>query len=203
MGRRGWAGSPPVDDDEARRLIVDAAIRCVETYGAERTTLSDVATELGVIRKTVYRYYATTEELFTAVSEVAMEGFVARLERATSHIVDPHDLLVESLAYCVEKLPDEPLLMLLLVSGHTSAFNRQILAPRSIERSRTILLQRRVDWAALGYDNRTLDELVEYLLRIIQSMILTPPDPPRRGKALRTYLRRWVGPSLRMESARA
>ena len=42
----------------------------------------------------------------------------------------------------------------------------------------------------------TVDELVEFLLRIIQSMVVAPPEAPRSGAELRAYLRRWVGPAI-------
>ena len=50
-----------------------------------------------------------------------------------------------------------------------------------------------VDWAGLGFTDADLDELAEHLLRIIQSFVIDPGRPPRRGEELRDYLRRWVG----------
>jgi hypothetical protein len=44
--------------------------------------------------------------------------------------------------------------------------------------------------------HRTIDELVEFLLRIIQSVVIAPHDPPRSGAELRAYLHRWIGPAL-------
>ena len=68
-----------------------------------------------------------------------------------------------------------------------------------------------VDWAGLGYSDADLDELVEHLLRIIQSFVIDPGRPPRQGAELRGYLRRWVGaaiqpsaePTIRPPSAEA
>jgi len=71
-----------------------------------------------------------------------------------------------------------------------------MLTPNEIARSRAILQHTHIDWAALGYDEHTLDELVEFLLRIIQSMVIAPPEPPRSSAELRAYLRRWIGPAL-------
>ena len=50
-----------------------------------------------------------------------------------------------------------------------------------IARCRVILQHTHIDWAALGYDEDAIDELVEFLLRMIQSMVIAPPDPPRTG----------------------
>jgi AcrR family transcriptional regulator len=196
MGRKGWAGSPPADDAEARKRIVDAGVRSVEQRGAANTSVADVAADLGITRKTVYRYFAGTGELFTAVSEVAVDRWVAQLEAATAWIEDAQDLLVETVAHIIETLPREPLLSLLLATGHTAVFSEQMLTARSITQARTILLSRQVDWAALGLDEEALDELVEHLIRVIHSMIVVPPDPPRTGDELRAYLRRWAVPTL-------
>ncbi len=197
MGRKGWAGTPPRDDDEARKRIVDAALTCIERRGAGLTTLSGVADSLGITRRTVYRYFATTEDLFSAAAEVALGSLVARIEAATSEIDDAAGQLVEVIAFIVEQLPDEPLLTFLLASDRTNQFSRRMLAPDVIARSRIILRHSRIDWAALGYrTDADLDELVEFLLRIIGSMVIAPAEPVRDSAALRAFLHRWVGPAL-------
>lgn len=48
----------------------------------------------------------------------------------------------------------------------------------------------------MNYSNADIDELVEFLLRIIQSMVIAPAELPRDGRALRAFLHRWVGPAL-------
>jgi hypothetical protein len=63
MKNRGWQGNPPADDAEARERIITAAMRCLDRYGPTKTGLSDVATELGVTRQTVYRYLRTLQSL--------------------------------------------------------------------------------------------------------------------------------------------
>lgn len=196
MGRKGWAGLPPADDAEARKRIIDATLRIVDDRGAADTTLSDVADSLGITRRTVYRYFAGTEELFTAVAEIALNGFVAQIEAITADM-DASTQLIEVVAYIVERLPHEPKLDLLLANDRSNAFSRNMLTPDVIARCRIILQHTHIDWAALGYDDKTIDELVEFLLRNIQSMVIAPLDPPRSRTELRAYLHRWIGPALR------
>jgi len=196
MGRKGWAGEPPADDAEARKRIVEAAVRSVEQRGATGTSVADVAADLGITRKTVYRYFAGTEELFKAVSEIAVDRWVAQLEAATSWIDEPRELLVETVAFIIESLPRDPLLSLLLTTGHTAVFSEQMLTPTSIGLARTILLSSQVDWPSLGLTDTAMDELVEHLIRVTQSLMVVPPDPPRDGPALRAYLRRWAVPPV-------
>ena len=196
MGRKGWAGSPPADDAEARTRIVDAAMRAIERRGPDHATLSDVAEDLGITRRTVYRYFANTDELFLAAADVALSGFVAKVETIIGSFDDVSENIVEIVAYIIERLPDEPMLKLLLENDRSNQFSRQLLRPVVIARCRTIFQHSRIDWNALGYTESALDELVEFLLRMIQSMVVAPPEPPRTGAQLRAYLRRWIGPAL-------
>jgi AcrR family transcriptional regulator len=195
MGRKGWAGAPPADDDEARKRIVDATLRLVDQRGAAQTTVSDVADELGITRRTVYRYFAGTDELFTTVADIALQGFVAEVEKITADM-DVAGQLVEVVAYIIERLPREPQLVLLLANDRSNLFSRAMLGPTAIARCHAMLQATHVRWADLGYDDDTIDELIEFLLRIIQSMVITPPEPPRSKVELRNYLHRWIGPAL-------
>jgi AcrR family transcriptional regulator len=195
MGRKGWAGVPPADDDEARKRIIDTTLRIVDRQGAAQTTVLNVADALGITRRTVYRYFAGTEELFTAVAEVALAGFIAQVENITADMAVTEQL-VEVVAYIIENLPRSPQLVLLLANDRSNSFSRMMLAPNEIARCRTILQHTHIDWAALGYDDATIDELVEFLLRMIQSMVVAPSEPRRSSTELRAFLRRWIGPAL-------
>ena len=195
MGRKGWAGSPPADDVEARKRIVDATLRLVDRRGAAHTTVSDIADALGITRRTVYRYFAGTEELFTAVAEVALGSFVAQIDRLVADM-DVTGQLVEVVAHIIERLPHEPQLVLLLANDRSNMFSRAMLTPDVIIRCRTILQHAQIDWNQLGFDDDTIDELVEFLLRVVQSMVIAPPEPPRSDAELRAYLHRWIGPAL-------
>ncbi|HEX5143577.1 MAG TPA: helix-turn-helix domain-containing protein [Mycobacterium sp.] len=201
MGRRGWRGDPPADDAEARVRIIDAAIRNVERRGARNTTLSDIAADLGVTRPTIYRHFATTDELLDAAAESALGGWTARIGKLTAGITDPTELVVEAIAYLVEWLPQEPLLTLLLETDRGRLVSRRMVLPDAVARSRIMLEHTRIDWAALGYRGSAMDDLVEYLLRMIQSMVVAPSDPPRSPEALRAYLRRWIAPVLAVRPA--
>ncbi|PRC50801.1 TetR family transcriptional regulator, partial [Mycobacterium sp. ITM-2017-0098] len=52
-----------------------------------------------------------------------------------------------------------------------------------------------VDWEAHGYDEVALDQLNEFGLRSIHSLLLDPGSPPHTGAELRTFLASWLGPA--------
>ncbi len=199
MARKGWGGgSPPADDAEARKRIIDTALRLVETRGgAAQTTMSDIADVLGITRRTVYRYFTGTDELFTAAAEAALDGFVTQIDRVVADM-DVTSQLVEVVAYIIERLPpQQPQLALLLANDRSNIFfSRAMLTRDVIARCRAILHHAQIDWDHLGFDDAMIDELIEFLLRIIQSMVIAPPDPPRSAADLRAYLHRWIGPAL-------
>ena len=194
MGRKGWAGSPPADDREARKRIVDAAIASIERRGPQRSTVSDIAADLGITRPTIYRHFASTEDLLAAAAEVALDGWTARIGELTKGMDDAADLLVEAVAYLIERLPEEPLLALLLETDRMRLVSKQMVMPAAVQRSRAMLEHTHIDWTALGFKGTRMNDLVEFLLRMIQSMVIAPPEPPRSGAKLRKYLRQWIGP---------
>lgn len=194
MGRKGWGGAPPADDHEARKRIIDAAIASIERRGPQRTTVSDIAADLGITRPTVYRHFASTEELLAAAAEIALDGWTARIGELTKGMQDAADLLVEAVAFLIERLPEEPLLALLLETDRMRLVSRQMVMPAAVARSRMMLEHTHINWAAIGFSGSRMDDLVEFLLRMIQSMVIAPADPPRVGAKLRGYLRQWIEP---------
>ena len=194
--RHGWGGSPPADEDEARSRIVIAAMCCVDRDGPGEFSLSDVAAELGVIRQTVYRYFSSTDDLFSAVGVEAVKGFIDELVAHLRRRADPADWAIEALATTIERLPDRPYLTLLLATGRSEPFTRGVTSGAAVAVGREIFDRSPVDWAAAGYSRRDVDELIELMLRLIQSMTVDPPTPDRTPKELRRFLRRWIAPAL-------
>jgi AcrR family transcriptional regulator len=190
----GWSGRPPADDDEATRRIIDAARRCIERQGSN-VSLSDVARELNVTRPTVYRYFAGTDELLRAT---AIDAAGAFLDRVASHLArrpgPPAEIVVEGAAYTLEQLRKDPYLGVILGGGRAGVFTDGFTGPAAMELGRAFIERFPVDWDAAGFDAALLDGLVEHMLRIMQSFVIDPGSPPRRGNALRSYLRLWLAP---------
>lgn len=195
MSRRSWAGAPPKDQDEGGRRIIEATARCVERLGSENTTLSAVAEESGVSRRTIYRYFDGIEGLFAAVGSTAMDDFQSRLDVATEGIGDVVTLVVESLAFAIEEVPRDPLLNLLVTSGHLKAYGQIVMSPLVVDYCRRVVVEGKADWSALGYDEAALNDLVVFMQRILQSFLVAP-EPHLDARDLRAFLRRWLGPSV-------
>ena len=194
MRNRGWRGESPSNDAEARERIIAAAMRCLDRYGAMKTGLADVAAELGVTRQTVYRLFPSAEDLFQAVATTAADSFIDRMVARVSDFSDPAEMLVECLAFTVERLHQERHLSALLVRDHTN-LSGQFTSATPSELTRTLLARMPVDWQALGIDQRGQDNIVEIYLRTLQSFVIDP-GPARTPGELRAFIHLWLAPAI-------
>ena len=178
MRTHGWNGAPPASDDEARARIVAATMRCVDRFGA-KTGLADVATELGVTRQTVYRYFANTEELFRATGAAAAEVFTGRLVAHVAALTDPGEIIVEAASFCLDELPNERYLVLLPALGRREAFVESVTSPMAMELGRRMYQRLPIDWHALGYTADDVDGLIELDAAVAAVVPRRPGHPPR------------------------
>jgi AcrR family transcriptional regulator len=199
--RHGWAGDIPLDDTEARDRIIAAARAAIDARGS--VTVSEVAATLGITRQTVYRYFPTLEALLAGTALTAVGDFLDRLAAELQGITDPTDAVVEGIAYTLEQLPHDRYLSLVMQPGKASAFTAGVTSDLAFSFGRSLLHRFSVDWAAAGFRDHDLDELVEFMLRTLQSFILDPGGPTRHGAELRGYLRRWIAPAVRHHSTGA
>lgn len=198
MRAHGWSGQPPVDADEARARILATTRTRLAVEGT--TNISEVAELLGVTRQTVYRYFPTTEDLLNAAATEAVTELEGQLvKHVVDHLArtggDAADAAVEIVAYVYEHLREDPALNRLLAPGRITTTVAGLTTPSAIALGRAWLTSFPVDWVGLSDDAQA--ELVEHLLRTLQSFVLDPGDPARSGADLRAYLQRWMAPALR------
>ncbi|MFI9412798.1 TetR family transcriptional regulator [Nocardia gamkensis] len=196
MRTHGWAGTAPADDTEAVDRILAAARAAIERTGGE-FTMAEIARELGVTRQTVYRYFANADALLAATALAETGRFLDVLAAHLDQISDPAEAVVEGIAYTLERLPEDRYLSLLLTPGRAGTFSAGVTSDAALTFGRAILERMAVDWDHAGIHDARLGELVEHMLRIVQSFVIDPGRPPRRGAELRAYLTTWVAPALR------
>ncbi|OBJ00115.1 transcriptional regulator [Mycobacterium alsense] len=196
MRTHGWQGKPPSSDEDAVARIVAAADRCVRRRGGQ-TTIADVAVELGVSRKTVYRYFPSTTALLRAAATQGTRKFLETMAERLSGIDDVAEAVVEGIVLTVTAVPDEPYLRLLLEEpSHTLL--RSVTSETARRIGQQVLVEHTsIDWERTPIASHMLDELVEWSLRAVHSFMSNPSAPPRDADELRGYLRRWLAPAIR------
>ncbi|MEZ0341593.1 TetR/AcrR family transcriptional regulator [Mycobacterium sp. pV006] len=199
MRTHGWGGATPASDEEAVERILDAASAAIDERGAAMR-VADVARALEVSRQTVYNYFPGNTLVHAVATRSGMR-FIERLKTHVAGVTDPTEALVESFAFTVEWLPGDKPVQLMLANdfGRTST---GVTSDMAKQFGHGILAGLDVDWETLGFDDAAIDDLVEYMLRMLQSFMVDPGSPPRVGAALRVYVRRWLGPVIASEIAR-
>ncbi len=196
MGHHGWGGRPPASAAEARQRIVDATARCIDRHGVAKTTLSDVANELGVTRQTVYRHFDRISDIVGEVAAQGAESFVDQLVAHLQGVGDPAEAVVEGMLFCVRTIPTEPRLSLLLQLGDSGAFGRGATTADAIAYGARMLQRFPVDWGAVGVGEEDLNGLAEIIMRLLTSFLQHPSEPPPEEEQLRALLHRWLAPAL-------
>jgi AcrR family transcriptional regulator len=189
----------PQDDDEAVARIIAATRGAIDERGT--VSVSEVAQALGVTRQTIYRYFPTLEALVGAAALSATGAFLDRLTAQLGSITDPTEAVVEGIAYTFEQIACDRYLSLLFQPGKTNAFTASVTSEVSVSLGRSILERFDVDWTGAGFADGMLDELVEVMLRTLQSLIVDPGRPARSGAKLRRFLADWVAPAVRAHAA--
>jgi AcrR family transcriptional regulator len=196
MGHHGWQGDPPRTEELARERLIDAATRCIARMGVPKTTLSDVAAEVGVTRQTVYRYFPNLTDLLTAVAETGAADFVARMEAHLSSAETPLDVFTESVLFSLREIPKDPRIGILLEADDQSLFGHGVTSAVGVELGSRILRNLSLDWSAFGIDDDELDDLAELMMRLMVSFLQHPPATPRSPDELRAFVGRWLQPAL-------
>lgn len=109
----GWWGSDSalLDDEEARRRLVEATLRCLVQRRDGRIRVEEVALEAGVSRSTVYRYFRGRDDLILAVLLGRIETTMATVLGCLPRRDDASDSLCEIFLGVVTQInsdaPDE------------------------------------------------------------------------------------------------
>jgi AcrR family transcriptional regulator len=188
--RQAWNGSPPLDDDDGRRRLIEVARRCIEEHGYDRATLGEVAERAGVTRQTVYRLFPSSEDLFHTAATLASGGVVERLQQVARAHDHWGEGVCDALAFAIAEVPKDPHLGPLLRGVRAL----RVSAVLEMEVAREVLASLAPGKPPLSKSE--LDDLSELLLRLIHSFFEEPGPRSRDRKALRKLFRRWLLPAL-------
>jgi AcrR family transcriptional regulator len=116
----------PTSTDDARERILAAAERCIDRHGIRKTTMDDVASEVGLSRPSVYRYFADRDDLLIELITRHARALLDRARKSVSRQSSLPDQIVESVIYTAEHARRDPLTRHVIVSDGTSLGRRMI-----------------------------------------------------------------------------
>jgi TetR/AcrR family transcriptional regulator len=107
---RWWGADRAIlDDEEARRRILDAAGRCIVRRGNTQFRMGEVADEAGVSRSTVYRYFPGRDDVLLGLVLTRIDHALAGLVRSLPAPDDPVRSVPEMILARVESVDGNPL----------------------------------------------------------------------------------------------
>ena len=104
-----WAGDSPLPG-AARERLLEASTRCIARDGIDGLSMAAVATDAGVSRPTVYRYFADRRALLEATLFYAGRSLADSLsERLRGH-ASPAEKAIEAMLFVHGEIPRDPVL---------------------------------------------------------------------------------------------
>ena len=193
MSTRGWSGMPPADADEARERLMQAAVRCLQRFGFEKTGVGDIAAEAGVTKPTIYSYFESRDELLRAALHRESWMLAERILAYARLFDDPRDQIVEAVLLCLREIPNEPGLAVSTRSDAPGFGSRNALRREGIGLARHLLEELFCDHPELLVE---VDELAEIVIRWMLSLLLIEGPSPRDEQEIRSLLHRRMLPGL-------
>jgi TetR/AcrR family transcriptional regulator len=107
---RRWGDDRAIlDDEEARRRILDAAGRCIVRRGNTQLRMGEVADEAEVSRSTVYRYFPGRDDVLLGLMLRRVDNALGELVRSLPAPDDPVRSVPQMILARVESVDGNPL----------------------------------------------------------------------------------------------
>jgi AcrR family transcriptional regulator len=181
-----------------RERIVLAAERCFAQYGVAKTTVEDVAAVAGTSRATVYRCFpGGRDEIILAALLSSAQDFLPQIPSRLRTAKSIGEAVVELIVSAVSWVRDEPWRTELLTTPLSRALSAaDTAAPYAL--CATFIAPYFADARAGGLVRHqvSLDDAVEFVIRMIHSLLIVPGHRDRTDAQLRRYLRTFVVPAL-------
>lgn len=168
-------GLPP-PPDSALDPYLDAATTCILRHGITRTSLGDIAKELGVSRTTAYRQLSSVDNAVRLIAARELHRFHETVPAALAGAGGP-DGVVRVLAAFITLAQRDPVLV--KVFRDEPAIVSEMLAAQGVEMFQTVadMLIPSLEVAMAAGLIRILDPvaLAHWITRIGAAMIIAPP----------------------------
>lgn len=97
-----------VKQDDGRRAILEAAVRCFESKGMKSTTIDEIAGAANITRRTVYHYFKSKHAILEAAVEQHACDCIERMAQAIPGDLPFADFIEQCLLYMIDTIPEEP-----------------------------------------------------------------------------------------------
>jgi AcrR family transcriptional regulator len=178
--------------------ILDAGARCFARFGLRRTSVQDVARELGVDRTTIYRRIGNIDEIARLLAARELHRFLGDLTTLATTAAPSPEAVVEALVALIERARAHPVIVKLLADERelVGSVVAQYARPFIKRTSAAIAPLIEVAMQSGQLARRDPQVVAEWLVRMGASLVLVRPEGD-----LRAVLGDLLIPALRPEPA--
>jgi AcrR family transcriptional regulator len=198
-------GAESAADEGGLEVAMDAAAACYLRLGVAKTTAADIAREAGISRATLYRRYGSHEAIFLAVLTRESEAMSddARAHLDSRSLSDPGQRTLEGMMFAISQIRSRPV--------HAAVFGGESAAWAAGQAIRMEAL-RRIGEAGVrplvggaladgSLSEQDVDDLVDWILRILISYAAVPGHGDRPPDDIRRQLTSWFLPAFSVRVA--
>lgn len=159
-----------------REAVLDAAAACYLRFGVAKTTAADIAEAAGTSRATLYRRHGTHEQILLEVLTRESEQMMAEAAERLVGLEHTADQAIEGMVFSIGQIRTRPVHAAVFdgeSAGWIAARALQASAMRRLgEQGIRPLLEPALESGQV--DDQDLDDLVEWMLRVLISYAAVP-----------------------------
>jgi AcrR family transcriptional regulator len=191
--------------DDARERILAAAERCIDRHGIRKTTMDDVASEVGLSRPSVYRYFADRDDLLVELIARHARALNDRAHKSIARQNSLPDQIVEGVINIADNARRDPLTRY-AIDTDGSSLSRRMIASGMSEMIRAEIWDRYLDTAVANNElprGLPRSDIHLWLGNLTKMVIRGIEDGDGDVKRYRSILRRFVAPAFASSDAPA
>lgn len=183
---------------DARERVIRAAEGCFAQYGVAKTTVEDVARVAGTSRASVYRYFpGGRDEIILAALLASAHEFLPQIPARLRSARSVGDAIVELIVSAVDWMRSEPWRASLIATPLSRTPNvADTAAAYALCAAFIAPYFEAARQAGLVRAQVSLDDAVEFVVRVIHSLLVVPGHRDRDDAETRRYVRTFVLPAL-------
>ena len=184
--------------DDARERILGAAERCIDRHGIRKTTMDDIASEVGLSRPSVYRYFADRDDLFVELIARHARGLHDRAHKYISRQSSLPNQIVEGVLSIADNGRRDPLTRY-AIDSDGSSLSRRMISSGMTEMLRAEIWDRYLDIAVANNElppGLSRSDIHLWLGNLTKMVMRGIEDGDGDLKRYRSILRRFVAPAF-------
>jgi AcrR family transcriptional regulator len=182
-----------------RERAMDAAAICFQNLGLGKTSMEAVARQGGMSRATLYRHFSNRDELALAVIEREALQVAAQVQQRIGGLRSIEDYIVEGIVEACKDVAASAILSSLLTAESIGSSGQLLLMTNRLTNIGIDIVKPMIEPAQLAgiiRDDVSADVIMDWILRIVISLLTIPGKTTRTDNKKRELLRTMLLPAL-------